>query len=408
MPLQKYLQLNARTRRSDASGILMINKTQKMNSEGGFALIALAIFLIVLGLALSMYVYGLNAQKELVRQEETNFAFSSVMNKMGAFIAIEGRYPCPARRDENPGSANYGIETDCTDTSVAVGSCGDGYCVTDRLTKRIRIGIVPFKTIGVDRNDATDSYGNFLTYALMEEQGDFATYDPDAGTIQIEEEDLSGGSAFSDVGFTLVSHGEDGRGSYNVNGIADPDTCVGSHDDVENCDNDANFLSKPFSNSQGPGHFDDQVEFILNDWVYIWDSAFGDFETSYGRNNADVGIGTDDPQEKLHIGGGGNLRIENGSLHTMELCDVSESNCFNPNVLGGTVAAGEGMDCLAGDMLMTDIVTAAPTCALFYGNATGSCSGNSFVSQMAYAGGGVITVTCTNALTGATSTFPLN
>lgn len=368
-------------------------------------MLGLAVFLLVISLIMAGFLLSQNAIKQLTRQEKTDSSFVTVANRMAVFLSKNGRLPCPARGGANPASVAYGAETDCAAVTVAPATCGDGYCVSLYNGKRIRTGIVPFKTLGVDKTDAIDAYGNFLTYAVTESQATSA-YAFDAGTVHIVEKGDAGTSTFTNTDFTLVSHGPDERGAYNLNGVY-LGGCAGPQDDAENCDNDAEFLNERFANAGGGGHFDDRVEFRLMDLVYLWGIAYGDFSTSFYRGFGRIGVGTDTPSQMLDVAG--NVRIENGSLYSKEICDSAGTNCFSPHLLGGSAAQGESMTCPPG-LTMTDIRNGQPICGGFSG-VTGShdCATDNFFTAISFAAGSAaIEVTCTNALTGASSVAPLN
>lgn len=387
---------------------------KKASHEDGFVLISLSILIILISLAISAYLYGLQAQRNLERTERTNQAFTSVMNKIATYLATEGRLPCPAARNLAPSSTQYGIETNCGTATVGVGSCGSGYCVTSRSGQRIRIGIVPFATLKIDPQDAADAYGNFFTYALTERQGVTATYlGENGGTIELQDSTVTPPTS-KNVDFVIVSHGEDGAGSFKPTGQKPhQQTCSTTYADKENCDNDAVFAKRPYALAKGPSYFDDQVETNLLNWVYIWDATYGSAKGSYSRGGlgSNMGVGTEDPQRKLHIGNNGNLRIENGFLATKQICDKSGNNCFSPSVLGGNVNAStqnkqRGMQCGSGS-LMIGIRNGGAVCGTI-GPASSKCPADSFFSGISYTSGGVLQVTCRNALNGSTTTVPLN
>ena len=402
---------------------------QKINirNEDGFALISIALLLIVTGLALSTYIYAFKTQREDALRDRTDFAFSTVLNKMVSQLAIDGHFPCPASRNLPPTDPLYGVETDCTDTSVPAGTCSatDPYCVAETTPggPRIRIGIIPFRTLGIDRNDAIDAYGNFLTYALTETQGT-GTITVDNGNIQLTElnYDYIDQSRFiinpsnpglqtstaNNLDFVLISHGPDGRGSYTLNGTPHPTPCTGSHDDIENCDNDANFLKKPLFNAENTDHFDDKVEAEMQSWIYIWSEVSTEPEWSTNRGNAKIGVGTSSPTHDLHVAG--NLRIEEdsagGILYTDELCDETHANCFDPTALGGDFDDGNGMECPANTQ-MVDIVNGAPICK-HIGKSSGSCPAGYYFTGISYTAGSTLRATCTNLISGATTNITLH
>jgi len=400
-------------------------------NEGGFVLISLAILMIVLSLAISAYLYTVKTRKEQEMKERTNLAYTTVLNKMASYLATNGSLPCPAARGLAPTSLNYGVSPlDCAATTVAAGSCGtgnNGYCVATNGGQRIRIGIVPFATLKIDAKDAVDAYGNFFTYAVTERQAKKETYvSENGGTISysyikdkvnLTDPDVIETNNTTD--FAVVSHGPDGAGAFMMSGQANPRACPTTGIDRENCNNDGVFISRNYAPANTTSHFDDQVETVLLDWVYIWDSSYGDTNSSYSRGGLDsnMGVGTENPEKKLHVGGGGNLRIENGKLDAKSLCTegtpgapgvpAGPDKCFNPNKLGGSITQGEGMNCNTNEA-MIGIANGDSKCGTFAVSEPVACPNNSFFTGLSYSAGAGLVVNCTNAITGAVQPRPFD
>jgi len=336
--------------------------------EEGYVLLWLSIFLIIAGLGVAAYTQGIAVEREQKLKKRTETSMFTIANNFSDHISEIGYYPCPARRDLAPDDPDYGVETDCTDeTTVAAGNCGDGYCVTQNYGNRIRIGIVPFKTLGIEIEDALDAHGNFITYAISERvartgAAPLGPISEKIGDIIIETIDVDGNSTETNNNpppnptpnplFALVSHGPDGRGAFRKNGNPNLNACSGVQADIENCDNDFRFLKRPYSESNGPAHFDDVVETRLEDLIYIWAPTYQDgAKSSHYITQGNIGVGPFDvdngqePQELFHVGptDSDNMRISGFAgpgntdpyyLQTSQVCDKA-GNCFDPELLVG-------------------------------------------------------------------------
>ena len=101
----------------------------KRNSEAGYSLIELAVVILITGVMVSSFLAG---YKVYLRKETINTTASNtslVTRAVGNFLIQQGRYPCPARFDIDRTHPDYGMEGDCADTSLAVGTCGNGICI---------------------------------------------------------------------------------------------------------------------------------------------------------------------------------------------------------------------------------------------------------------------------------------
>ncbi len=103
----------------------------KKNSAktAGYTLIEMSMVLLVVGVLISTFTMGYTIHIKRVTTDATASNMAQVTNALGNFLIQQGRYPCPARADVDRSSPDYGIEGDCTDTSVAVGDCAAGICI---------------------------------------------------------------------------------------------------------------------------------------------------------------------------------------------------------------------------------------------------------------------------------------
>lgn len=262
-----------------------------------------------------------------------------------------------------------------------------------RNPEQIMAGAVPFKTIEsalgafddaqIAANNSplfasiasqaiekmsVDGYGNKLTYIVTRELADpnypnpAHTFDEKRGAIVIVDENtVIDGTFFQDLNpaqermahFIVISHGPDGRGAYTREGQV-VEACIivsalppppgippppPPADQKENCDvsstdeMDAAFING-ITNTLDDRYYDDKIlitEYSLND---LWGADFGS-SVIFPLNVGNVGVGTDDPQFKLHVEGG-NLQT-NSMFKAPQICDETGANCMQAESIAGSV-----------------------------------------------------------------------
>ena len=215
-----------------------MTRTYRTNNESGISLIAVAFFLIGVGLMLPPAIKLFEMQEHYSKSAETNHAISEIQESLSAFFLEHGRYPCPAPLDARYDTAEFGKEvlTDCTASDVP-----GTYRSLGRGGRNVRTGAVPVRTLGLDDTYISDQYGYRFIYAVTElyaVAGSLVT--EDNGAIFIE--DKAGNDATEVPGnivYTLFSTGNDTNGAFTANGsLAMP--CDITKLSGENCDFGAN------------------------------------------------------------------------------------------------------------------------------------------------------------------------
>lgn len=323
-------------------------------NNGGFALLQLAIGVIVLGIIATGFIQLQTTQKagEIIRETQGNI--SSIENAINLFyIAGNARYPCPARLDAANGDDYYGAEQDCSDAGLAaMKECSDtnwrndGICKTDAGADPVVIGAVPFQVLNISEEYTLDYWGNKILYAVAFQKTREATFDLSVGTVKvhaIDDPDDAGADATPDeinfspdgADFILVSHGENALGSFNRDG-AFSDTCPAGAAVIEkmNCDYDDVFLSRTHPENPdrtatnsvvGDLYYDDDTRFQTKVPLPLWflNTAYTD---NVMTSSEKVGIGTNSPQFNLQVKDGNMLVDDN--IETKYYCDETMSNCF--------------------------------------------------------------------------------
>lgn len=328
--------------------------TKRGNS--GFSLMELSIALLIIGLIVTPLVAAYNIYIYDYKKNETRGTLTEIRDTINLYIQANGRYPLPARLDLTEGAANFGTEGSPNPAlcSGAGWYTADGMCSTDGTPSAVLIGAVPVDILGLGSNKTLDYWGNKILYAVSKPQTDALTYSSSGARVVLQHLDL--GTPRSAVtlpdlyDMVLVSFGETGKGAYtDATVLVSP--CVGAvaENEDENCDFDNVFLldkdpddvlnnSTASHVSDGTFYDDltlDQQEFPRDHWYQH------DPDPSFVISQANrVGIGTTDPQARLHVVG----NVQADEILTDSICDEDLTGCFDPEIIAGDVPE---MDCNA-------------------------------------------------------------
>lgn len=355
-----------------------------LSQDAGYTLIQLAIAMIVIGVLLTPLIASYNLYTKEQRTVKTAERIQGAIAALQNFRDMNGFYPCPAPmkmgRNAPPiGVERYGAATACRTnpaiTALAAGQCDTtlGICVEEAIparkaalaalvppvTSRVIVGTVPFRTMQLDEEDAFDSYGSRLVYAITENMTNDQMIDETIGAIAIRK--ASGTDLLTPSGsaaFFVSSPGPTKMGAYSIEGNlvrACNDTAVAEADE-ENCNvgfetgaatsPQSVYVSDVASDAQGAAFFDDATGYFSNLFNPMWRRIASDQETIEDLSPKDVGMGTStNPTVRLDIAPVGTDTQTlwarspgagiTSALHTDSVCDTSGGNCFNINSLGG-------------------------------------------------------------------------
>lgn len=412
----------------------------------GFSTLELSIVLIIFGMVMGAVLTTLSFYNKQKSVTDTAEAFDVSTSAVVTFQGNNGRYPCPAAPQAARGTANYGREQvngagNCiTGNGVVVASTPgldqDGNGIDDRVF----IGALPFATmLDPDNNPLTDDgvqevpltdkssydgYNQKLTYAVSENLTRITTYNDSYGAINVVDENsntlvrereddnnngvLDAGEDDNNNGildaaqfahFVIVSHGENGRGSYTSNGtqvdfcpptlpVAIAPQVATSVNEIENCDGDSRFLSG-LKQDRDHSLNDDTTKFAINQTSGLWTFVQGATDRIRNTNPGNVGMGTNFPRERLEVNG--DLRSQ--GTQAISYCDTAGANCLPPAVLGGTVGA---MQCPPGQIIVS-IEQNRVNCAAFTAPAR-TCPAGCFASGISNITGTICRNSVTNAI----------
>lgn len=200
----------------------------------GFTLLEMAIVLVVVGLIISGGLFAVTPIIDGARVTQTEQRLDTIEKALTLYVMLHGCLPCPTDGsdiDNAEGlaagtSATY--STGCADASGIGGDCD----ITDGDA------VVSWGTLGLSRDDATDGWGNYITYVV---DGDLITSSSmvrtppssyPAGGLEVES---AGGSALTAAAaYVLISHGPDGFGARTVNGTTNENPNTSNTAQVEN------------------------------------------------------------------------------------------------------------------------------------------------------------------------------
>ena len=351
-----------------------------IRKEEGFTLLEAAIGLVLIGLITLPLIQKYKVDLVQESWDRTRGSLANTENAINQFYS-SGKfdYPCPADLSLKEGDPEFGESGDCLLASLTLCTSPTwlttgGICKTEDTTNAVVIGGVPFATLKMQQEKALDFWGNKIIYAVTLEQTEESTFLANNGTIRVESVDspqairlrIENGSPpqliddgvpdekTNSVDFFLFSTGIAGVGGYTKDGVA-LQACGGALTgfEHENCDLDGIFFyeknpiddeSSAYSDVPGPNFFDDmtRAQPSLPEQMWFQHPNHNPYLITMSTR---IGIGTATPQATIEVVG--NIRT-NGSLQSDQLCDETGGDCFDPELITGTMDA---MECdAAGNM----------------------------------------------------------
>jgi prepilin-type N-terminal cleavage/methylation domain-containing protein len=241
----------------------------------GFTLIELAIVLAIVGLIVGGMASAWTSRLVQQRIDTTKTNAEAIKTALTLFISRNNRLPCPAIAALTPGAAGYGQE------AATPGTC-TGTTIVGALNSAAR-GIVPWISLGLTSEAASDAYNNRFTYQVTRTQtnltattlaglrGSLSVHRnaPVAMGIAPTGNQINGCNVTANDnscnGFAvavIVSHGKNGLGAISEGGIAlDAPT---SAQELQNAGNNTAFVRTDYSENAG-NYFDDIVVAVSPD-----------------------------------------------------------------------------------------------------------------------------------------------
>lgn len=217
--------------------------------QSGFALVEIAIAMVILGLLLGTGLTLVRSQTEQTKIRETQKLLEDAKEALIGYAATQTppHLPCPDKTTEaGAGTRNDGLE----DFTLAT-----GVCVSNE-------GNLPWATLGV--GDA-DGWGHRLHYSvtpIFSNRAPAATVSlTSGGGLRVCQDANCAAILANAVPAVLLSYGPNGLGAITAAGTAMPVAL--SADEIENTDQDADFVYRSPRAATAPlGEFDDLVTWL--------------------------------------------------------------------------------------------------------------------------------------------------
>ncbi len=235
--------------------------TNTHQPQAGFSLIELSIVFVVIGILMTGALTFVSGYTKGHQIKETRMKLQAIEQALIVHVRKYGHIPCPASRTTQRGTASFGVSPTLCNTAPPGGT-------VDVNSGKVRIGMVPVKRLGLPEEHAFDGWGNRITYAAIRDlavdqttYNSYATTDTD-GVIIIQ--DGNGNQLYpaddkNINAYALISHGSDGKGSFNRTGQV-VNACNSAMKDGENCDSDSLFFDMPINDGDTEStYFNDYV-----------------------------------------------------------------------------------------------------------------------------------------------------
>ncbi len=236
--------------------MMQVMQTKYHNQQSGFSLVELSFVLLIIGIVVGSSIIVGNQQIKQRNIASSYGELKHINKRLKLFAQRYGRLPCPARINLATSDSEYGREaTDCADDSPPSGLTRVEYPASSG--QYIRIGGVPFKTLNLTDEFASDSWGNRYIYAVAENA--ISAIDSSVeGVITIQ--DGSGNTITDKAIYVIASLGETGKGATGHESLTIDDACDSTNLDKENCDDDGVFIDDRVNNGDvAANFFDDYI-----------------------------------------------------------------------------------------------------------------------------------------------------
>lgn len=216
------------------------NFSYLLKNKEGFLLLEVAIALTILGTALGLGLPTILSYLTWQKRQTTKEKQERIIYSMAAYAVQNGHTPLPA-------------------DPYATGETF-GRARTEARKDSDRIGLVPFKTLGLSPEDGKDGFNRYFTYV-----GGKGKSDTDLTPITIKDDKGNTLLEGHDIALLLISHGEKGHGAYmgTMGHMHQYQSPLMGKDEKQNSDQSLSFVKRPFSKND-KDFFDHQLYWITN------------------------------------------------------------------------------------------------------------------------------------------------
>lgn len=182
------------------------NKLFFGKQQQGFALLGASLIIVVAALTILGTLNQRNLDFKNTNYSSAQQRLNQVNTALVSYAMAKGYWPCPASLLDASTASTFGDEQRTNGTT-----CTTGTGVDSLIGDTVYHGMVPIKTLGLDKEFAADIWSNKLEYYITKDVvGDFNQ----AGIISV----ISPMGASITTPYIIISRGANGYGGYIVNG----------------------------------------------------------------------------------------------------------------------------------------------------------------------------------------------
>jgi prepilin-type N-terminal cleavage/methylation domain-containing protein len=247
----------------------------KPNAESGFSMIEMAMVLAIIGLLMGGGLLAITPVLERNKRTQTFQSLDKIEEALTLYVIRNNRLPCPANGSLANTDANYGA-------ALTTGAAGTSCNLANRA-----LGVVPWRTLGIEQAIARDGWGNLISYFVSDNQvltfnvanNQGVRRDPaltnqyTCGTLLVNNAatpaaalspnnatGVCNASATENAAYVLVSHGKNGAGACcSAAGALKTGSPTAGTSEAANNDGATPFVQNDFIQIPGNTYFDDIV-----------------------------------------------------------------------------------------------------------------------------------------------------
>ncbi|MFI4983736.1 MAG: type II secretion system protein [Rickettsiales bacterium] len=270
---------------------------KKKKAQVGFSFVEVTLILIIFTSLVTTLIALAPVQTRQAYELSTEKKIKYIEKAVWAFYNAKGYLPCPAPENTLLNTAGLGVSTDCSLTTAPSGTTDTG-----SGNDRIRIGMIPTRSLDLPDSYAFDAWNNRIAYSVVAGlaqtnalYNSYTTVTSTSEPIIVNDENgnpryVANNSVNSPniIAYIIMSYGRMGAGATNYTGTGINLAC-GTSLESANCNGGNVFVDAPHNYTAGATYYDDYV-------VWRTLSSF-DSEVNYlGLSNSpivDIAIITD-------------------------------------------------------------------------------------------------------------------
>jgi prepilin-type N-terminal cleavage/methylation domain-containing protein len=225
----------------------MANKSKKSQKlSQGFTLIEICVVLIIIGILMSYSFSFMSVQMKEKNYDKTQKNIEKIEDALSVHLKMNGYYPCPAEFGESQDNPKLGRASEECKSQELVSSettLSNIIKVNGHDDKAVRIGLLPYRSLGLSSEAGQDGWNRPFIYAVTESLTDKETFDQFSGAIDVVDE--NGQSKLKPEGsvqYVILSGGENVKGLFS-NKFSIAENCPKNLIESENCDGDHVFVN---------------------------------------------------------------------------------------------------------------------------------------------------------------------